>query len=64
MKMRRMKKVKRKDALVAALWRYSVIVDSEMRYLESSSSPTTFRNNHARPSPRSHNCPIDHRANC
>ena len=47
MKMRRMKKVKRKDALVAALWRYPVIVDSEMRYLESSSSPTTVCNNHA-----------------
>ena len=42
-----MKKVKRKDALVAALWRYLVIVDSEMRYLESSSSPTTVCNNHA-----------------
>ena len=47
MKMRRMKKVKRIDALVAALWRYPVIVDSEMRYLESSSSPTTVCNNHA-----------------
>ena len=42
-----MKKVKRKDALVAALWRYPVIVDSEMRYLESSSSPTTICTNHA-----------------
>ena len=47
MKMRRMKNVKRKDALVAALWRYPVIVDSEMRYLESSSSPTTVCTNHA-----------------
>ena len=47
MKMRRMKKVKRIDALVAALWRYLVIEDSKMRYLESSFSPTTVRNNHA-----------------
>ena len=47
MKMRKQEKVKRRDALVAALWRYPVIEDSEMRYLESSFSPTTVRNNHA-----------------
>ena len=39
--------MKRRDAVVAALWRYPVIVDSEMRYLESSSSPTTVCDNHA-----------------
>ena len=47
MKMRKQEKVKRRDALVVALWRYPVIEDSEMRYLESSFSPTTVRNNHA-----------------
>ena len=47
MKMRRMKRVKRRDALVAALWRYLVMQDNEMRYHKSSSSPTTVCNNHA-----------------